>query len=109
MIAWTVGAVDSFLDVPLDLNHFTPFRRRVYEACRRIPYGRTMTYAELAKKAGSPRAFRAVGSTMACNRLPLIVPCHRVVASGGKIGGFSAPDGISMKERLLLKETRSYV
>ena len=79
----------------------TPFARRVLAACRRIPYGQTLSYAELAAAAGSPGAARAVGSVMAQNRLPLLIPCHRVVGSRGKLGGFSAPGGLETKVRLL--------
>lgn len=88
-------------DVRLDLGAVTEFRRRVLEACRRIPRGRTATYADLARVAGSPQAARAAGSAMAHNPLPLIVPCHRVVRSDGTLGGFSSPQGIRLKRRLL--------
>lgn len=95
---------DDFLDVPLLVRDMTPFQQAVIERCRRIPPGETLSYAELATAAGHPRAARAVGRVMATNRFPLIVPCHRVVAAGGAIGGFSAPDGIKMKRRLLTPE-----
>jgi methylated-DNA-[protein]-cysteine S-methyltransferase len=76
----------------------------VLEACRGIPYGRTTTYAELAAKAGNPRAARAAGSAMSHNPIPIIIPCHRVLHTGGGLGGFSAPGGLSLKERLLAME-----
>jgi methylated-DNA-[protein]-cysteine S-methyltransferase len=88
----------------LDLTSQTPFRRRVLLACRRIPYGQTASYADLARVAGSPSAFRAVGSAMANNPLPLVIPCHRVLRADGGIGGFSAPAGVSIKRRLLALE-----
>jgi methylated-DNA-[protein]-cysteine S-methyltransferase len=88
-------------DARLDLTGVTEFRRRALEACRKIPRGRTAAYADLARAAGSPRAGRAVGSAMANNPLPLIVPCHRVVRSDGTLGGFSSPEGIRLKRRLL--------
>lgn len=88
-------------DARLDLTRITEFRRRVLEACRNIPRGRTVTYADLARAAGSPHAVRAVGSAMAKNPLPLIVPCHRVVRSDGTLGGFSCPQGVRLKRRLL--------
>ncbi len=88
-------------DVPLDLDGVTEFRRRVLEACRRIPRGKTASYADLARAAGSPNAVRAAGSTMAHNPLPLIVPCHRVVRSDGSLGKFSSPQGPNQKRRLL--------
>lgn len=85
----------------LDLSHATPFGRRVYAALRKIPYGQTATYAEVAAMVGSPQACRAVGGANAKNRVPLLVPCHRVVAAGGRPGGFSAPGGVAVKLRLL--------
>ncbi len=105
LIAFANGVVEDFLDVSIDLRQRTPFQRRVIQQCRRIPSGETITYGELARLAGSPRAARAVGNTMASNRIPLVIPCHRVVASNGKLGGFSAPEGISMKRRLLGQES----
>ena len=91
-------------DVRLDLDGFSEFRRRVLRACRGIPRGRTATYADLARSAGSPRAARAAGSAMANNPLPLIVPCHRVVRSDGSLGEFSSPEGPRLKRRLLQLE-----
>jgi methylated-DNA-[protein]-cysteine S-methyltransferase len=98
-------AVD-FSEVPLALEHLTPFGRRVVAECRRIRWGETRSYGELAKASGRPGAARAVGSVMAKNRFPLIVPCHRVLAAGGAIGGYSAPEGLAMKRRLLAMEGR---
>jgi methylated-DNA-[protein]-cysteine S-methyltransferase len=91
-------------EVVLDLADVTEFRRRVLEACRRIPYGRLASYADLARAAGRPNAMRAAGSAMAHNPLPLIIPCHRVIRSDGTLGGFSSPDGVAMKRRLLQLE-----
>ena len=102
--AYASGARDDFRDVTLDLSHLTEFQRRIVEQCRRIRPGATLSYGELAAKAGKPGAARAVGNTMARNRFPIVVPCHRVVAAGGALGGFSAPSGISLKERLLVLE-----
>lgn len=98
------GEPDLFLDVPLDLEHLTPFGRRVVAECRRIPWGRTRSYGDVAAECGSPGAARAVGSVMAKNRFPLIIPCHRVVGSGGSLGGYSGPEGLRMKQRLLAME-----
>lgn len=98
------GEPDELLDLPLLLGDMTPFQRRVIAACRAIPYGSTRTYGQLAASAGSPGAARAVGQVMAANRIPLIVPCHRVVAAGGGLGGFSAPAGVALKQRLLAME-----
>ncbi len=85
----------------IDLGPTTAYRQQVLEAARRIPYGKTMSYGELAAKAGKPRAARAVGSAMASNRIALLIPCHRVVAAGGAIGGFSCRTGVDLKQRLL--------
>lgn len=88
-------------DAPLDLSGLTPFGRRVLEACAAIPYGQTRTYAQLAHEVGRPQAPRAVGGALGRNPIPLIIPCHRVVASNGGLGGFSAEQGIALKRRLL--------
>lgn len=88
----------------LNLTTIPPFRRAVLEVCRRIPYGRTASYAELARLAGNPKAVRAAGGAMAHNPLPLVIPCHRVLRSDGSIGGFSSPCGVSDKERMLRLE-----
>lgn len=99
------GGAEDFSDIVVDTEHLTRFARRVIKACRGIPYGGTASYAALAEKAGSPKAARAVGQCMAANRVPLIVPCHRVVAAGGRLGGFSAPGGVDIKRRLLALES----
>ena len=98
------GEPVDFSDVPLALDHLSRFGRRVVAACRAIRWGQVTTYGDLAAACGSPGAARAVGSVMARNRYPLIVPCHRVLASGGGLGGYSAPDGLRMKRRLLAME-----
>jgi O-6-methylguanine DNA methyltransferase len=98
------GERDDFLDLSLPLNDRTQFQRLVLACCRAIPWGETRTYGQLAREAGSPGAARAVGQVMATNRLPLIVPCHRVVSANGGLGGFSAPSGIDLKRRLLQHE-----
>ena len=95
------GESIDFDDVVINSEGKTTFQRRVLAACRAISYGNTATYGELAAKAGRPGAARAVGSVMAQNRVPLIVPCHRIVPASGKLGGFSAPQGVRMKQRLL--------
>lgn len=101
LCAYASGDYDDFRDVAIDHGQQTPFCRRVLDACRQIPPGQTISYADLAGRAGSPRAARAVGQVMASNRVPIVIPCHRVVASGGRLGGFSAPGGLATKERLL--------
>ncbi|KKL62473.1 hypothetical protein LCGC14_2184870 [marine sediment metagenome] len=102
--AYAAGEPVDFRDVRVDPGPSTDFRSRVLRHCRRIRYGETITYGQLAAKAGFPRAARAVGSCMAANRLPLIIPCHRVIAAGGRTGGFSAVGGIRTKKRLLALE-----
>ena len=94
----------SRFDVRLDLDGVGEFRRRVLRACRRIPRGKTASYADLARAAGNPKAARAAGSAMANNPLPLIVPCHRVVRSDGSLGNFSSPGGPQLKRHLLQLE-----
>lgn len=91
-------------DVEIDVGDLPPFRQTVLELCRGIPYGKTATYADLARAAGKPAAARAVGGVMAGNRLPLVVPCHRVLRSDGSLGGFSSRGGLTEKTRLLLLE-----
>jgi len=91
-------------DVPIDWGDAGTFMRRVWAACRRIPYGMTVSYGELAGKIGKPGAARAVGMAMAHNPVPIVVPCHRVLRGDGGLGGFSAHDGVSLKRRLLALE-----
>ena len=107
LVRYLDGEPMNFTDVPVALDHLSPFQRRVVAACRAIPYGCTRSYGEVAASAGSPGAARAVGQVMAANRAPLIVPCHRVVAAGGKLGGFSAPQGLVLKRRLIGLESGS--
>jgi len=104
---YALGKPAAFDDVVVELGDATDFARRVWLACRAIPYGETRSYGQVAVAASSPRAARAVGNCMAANRIPLIIPCHRVVASGGGIGGFSAPGADRMKRRLLDMEQSS--
>jgi methylated-DNA-[protein]-cysteine S-methyltransferase len=103
------GAFDDFLDVELARTEQTPFQRRVVQLCRRIPFGSSLTYGDLAEQAGYPRAARAVGNCMRTNPVPLIVPCHRVVGAGGSMRGYSAGEGIRMKLRLLEMEAAAAV
>ena len=85
--------------VPVDLSAAPPFHAKVLRALARVSYGRTVTYGELAARVGRPRGARAVGQAMARNPVPLVVPCHRVVASGGGLGGYGG--GRALKRRLL--------
>lgn len=97
------GRRRHFEGLPLDLRG-TAFQKRVWEAMRRIPWGRTMTYGELAEAAGRPGAARAAGAACAANPIPIIIPCHRILASGGGLGGFSGGCGLETKRSLLALE-----
>ena len=105
--AYVDGSGDDFSNVSIDLCYATAFGMRVLEACRRIPFGHTISYRQLAAQSGRPGAARAVGNCMAANRCPIVVPCHRVVTSGGTLGRYSAPQGSKMKQRLLRLERAS--
>lgn len=98
------GEPVDFTDIPVSHDGLTTFQKQVVAACRAIPWGQTISYGELAAEVGHPGAARAVGTVMRKNRVPLIVPCHRVLASGGRLGGYSAPSGLKMKHRLLALE-----
>ena len=91
----------DFADVAIHLENRSEFDRLVTEECRRIGWGKTRSYAELAKDVGHPGAARAVGNVMRRNPIPLIVPCHRVVGAAGRLGGYSAPGGLATKRWLL--------
>ena len=95
------GDVQDFLDIVVDLDGEAPFARQVYETARKIPAGRTVTYGELAKEMNRPTAPRAVGQALGRNPIPLIIPCHRVLASGNDLRGFSAHGGVETKARML--------
>jgi len=106
--AYAQGAViDDFLDIQLDLGHGSDFNRRILNLCREIPFGTSITYGQLAAQAGSPRAYRAVGNCMAGNKIPIIIPCHRVVSADGGLGSYSGCGGIRMNKRLLTLENPS--
>jgi O-6-methylguanine DNA methyltransferase len=87
------------LSVPLDLAIGTAFQRSVWEAARGIPYGASVSYEEVARRAGHPRASRAVGNALGANPVPIVVPCHRVIHADRSIGGFSS--GLTWKRFLL--------
>jgi methylated-DNA-[protein]-cysteine S-methyltransferase len=101
VIALLRGEAVDLSEVPLDLERVPAFRRRVYEVARRIPPGRTLTYGEIAEQLGDARLARDVGQALGSNPIAVIVPCHRVLAAGGRAGGFSAPGGVDTKRRLL--------
>jgi O-6-methylguanine DNA methyltransferase len=91
----------TVFDLELDVRA-TPFERSVYRELTRIPYGETRTYAEVARAIGRPKAVRAVGAANAANPVSLVIPCHRVVRTGGKLGGYGG--GVELKARLLAME-----
>ena len=111
-IAEAIAAITALLEtgradlsaIALDMDGVDAEERAILEAARGVPPGSTVTYGELAAKIGQPRATREVGRAMARNRFPIVVPCHRVLASGGGFGGFSAPGGLESKARLLTIE-----
>ena len=99
--AYLAGEEVEFPDT-LDFSGATDFQRNVWEAAKKIPYGKTHTYTWLASQAGKPQAVRAAGQALSQNPCPIIVPCHRVTLTGGGIGGFSG--GLTIKKRLLKLE-----
>jgi methylated-DNA-[protein]-cysteine S-methyltransferase len=99
------GETVDFSGVAVDLDGQDEFFRRIYAATRAVGYGKTTTYGTLAKELGAgPEVARDVGQAMAKNPVPLIIPCHRVLAAGGKVGGFSAPGGSDSKVKMLALE-----
>ncbi len=100
---YLAGNLKKF-DSPCDLR-LTPFAQRVLHELQQIPYGTTISYADLAEHCGNPRAFRAVGWAMANNPIPIVIPCHRVINANGKLGNYSG--GIAMKKALLALETKA--
>jgi len=97
------GCLQQF-DLPVDISSLTLFQQRVLQLTMQIPYGNSRTYGDLAAEAGSPGAARAVGGALGANPVPVIIPCHRVVASNGALTGYSATGGIMMKKFLLSLE-----
>ena len=96
------GEKIDLTDIPLDLGDAPEFNRKVWDIARAIPPGQTITYGDIAKRLGvGPEMARDVGQAMGSNPVPIIVPCHRVVAASGKMGGFSAPGGVDTKRRML--------
>jgi len=95
------GQAEDLRHVEIDLAGLPDFQRDVLELTRAIPAGETRTYGEIAASLGSPGAARAVGRALGANPIPIVIPCHRVLAAGGRSGGFSAPGGASTKLRIL--------
>lgn len=95
-------------DLPIDRSGFTLFQDRIYRVVGSIPYGEVKSYGEIAQDIGAPRAARGVGSAMARNPLPVVVPCHRVVGKSGAMTGYSAPGGVLSKRWLLEMEKMGF-
>jgi methylated-DNA-[protein]-cysteine S-methyltransferase len=95
------GETSDLSGVPLDLDGVPEFHRRVYAIARGIAPGETLSYGEIARRLGDPSQARAVGAALGANPIPILIPCHRVLAANGRTGGFSAPGGVSTKLRIL--------
>jgi len=104
VVALLSGEKRDLSDVALDISGLPEFNRKVYAIARKIPAGSTLTYGEIAERLGDKLLAREVGQALGQNPIPLIIPCHRVLAAGGKTGGFSAPGGVVSKLRLLTIE-----
>jgi methylated-DNA-[protein]-cysteine S-methyltransferase len=104
MVALLEGKPNDLNDVPLDLDGVPEFHRGVYDIARSIPPGKTMTYGDMAKRLGGVELSRDVGQALGRNPCPIVVPCHRVLAAGGKPGGFSANGGVVTKLKMLAIE-----
>jgi methylated-DNA-[protein]-cysteine S-methyltransferase len=102
---YAAGHAVTFEDIQLHLPRMTVFQQQIVDVTRKLKHGETVTYGELAARADRPRAARAVGTVMSSNRIPIIVPCHRVVGAGG-MGGYSAPQGLTLKSKLLELESQ---
>jgi methylated-DNA-[protein]-cysteine S-methyltransferase len=103
---YLAGERVDFSTVAVDLGGMDEFRRALYQALREVGFGSTTTYGALAKRLGleGPEAAQDVGAAMGRNPVPIVIPCHRVLAAGGKLGGFSAPGGAATKQKLLALE-----
>lgn len=104
IVALLRGEARDLAEIRLDLEGVPDFHRRVYEIARAIPPGKTLTYGDVANQLGMPGSAQAVGQALGRNPFPIVVPCHRVLAAGGKMGGFSAPGGVDTKRRMLVIE-----
>ncbi len=108
IVALLQGKPIDLRDVALNFDGIPPFHQRVYEVAREILAGQTRTYGDVATQLGDPGASRAVGQALGANPFAIIVPCHRVLAAGGRSGGFSAGGGVSTKLRILLIEQAQF-
>ncbi|RYE47977.1 MAG: methylated-DNA--[protein]-cysteine S-methyltransferase [Hyphomicrobiales bacterium] len=104
ILAYAEGANDNFADVALDLSRVPEVNRRIYEHIRELAWGETTTYGAIARWLGDVALSRGVGAAMGANPIPLIVPCHRVLAADGRTGGFSSPGGVRAKMEMLALE-----
>ncbi|MEQ1944006.1 methylated-DNA--[protein]-cysteine S-methyltransferase [Mesorhizobium sp. VNQ89] len=102
--AYALGEDIDFTSVPVDLAGIDDFRLAIYDTARKLRFGETTTYGELATRAGHPGLPRETGQALGANPVPLVIPCHRILAAGGKIGGFSAPGGSVTKATMLALE-----
>jgi methylated-DNA-[protein]-cysteine S-methyltransferase len=98
------GGKPDFAGAPIDLGRVPEFHARVYEIARAIPPGETLTYGQVAERLGDKTLARAVGQALGRNPWPIVVPCHRITAANGKLGGFTAPGGSATKQKLLAIE-----
>jgi methylated-DNA-[protein]-cysteine S-methyltransferase len=101
VMALARGEAVDLSSTPLDQEGYPDLDRQVWDIARTIPFGQTLTYGDIARRLGDVALSRAVGQALGANPIPIIVPCHRVVAADGRTGGFSAPGGVSTKLRLL--------
>ena len=107
---YLAGERVDFSAIPVDLGGVDDFRRSLYEALRAVGFGTTTTYGALAKRLGleGPEAARDVGAAMGQNPVPIVIPCHRVLAAGGKLGGFSAPGGVCHQTKIIGARGRAF-
>ena len=103
VLEYLSGRRRSF-SLAIDLRHLTAFQRTVLEAAQAVPRGQVATYGQIARRIGRPRAARAVGQALGSNPVPIVIPCHRVLASDGRLGGYSGRGGLRTKEKLLRLE-----
>jgi methylated-DNA-[protein]-cysteine S-methyltransferase len=101
LVRWLSGEAITLDSIPIAFAGASVFERRVYAATSAIPLGETRTYGQLAASLGEPGAARAIGRALGRNPVPIVVPCHRVLAANGRSGGFSAPGGVATKMKLL--------